>query len=58
MTATQQKPFTPGDSYRREDGILMVEVKPGIYVNETTARLKQGIVPKKTKVELNYGPSR
>ena len=42
---TKSPTFTPGASYDR-DGTRMVEVKPDIYVNETTARLKHGVVPR------------
>jgi hypothetical protein len=48
--------FTPGDSYRREDGVLMVEVKPGVFVNQDTALVRHGIVPLKTKGN-RHGPT-
>ena len=38
--------FTPGDFYKREDGVIMVEIRPGVYVNETTALTRHGIVPR------------
>lgn len=44
MTKHTTNGFTPGTCYDR-DGTLMVEVKPGIFVNETTARVKHGVVP-------------
>ena len=50
MTATKQKPasdFVPGAFYKREgDGMLMIEVTPGQYVNEIHARLHFGISPR------------
>lgn len=45
---TKQNPapaFVPGaNCYRRDDGILMVEVKPGLHVNVARAR-EQGVAP-------------
>lgn len=51
MTTTKQKPapdFTPGAYYEREgDGVLMVEVTPGQYVNATHARIHFGVSPRR-----------
>ena len=57
---TKQSPttsgFTPGDSYRREDNVLMVEVKPGVYCNETTALTRHNVVPRKREKGGHHGP--
>ena len=53
MTATKQKPapdFTPGAFYERDDGMIMVEVAPGHFVNEVHAQLHYGVSVKKEPV--------
>jgi hypothetical protein len=47
--------FTPGDSYVREDNVVMVEVRPGVYVNAKTAWDRHGIMPKKAKRGEHHG---
>ena len=50
MTATKQNPasdFVPGAFYKRDDGMLMIEVTPGQYVNEIHARFHYGVSPRK-----------
>lgn len=47
MTATKQTPnpdFRPGTSYQRDDGTIMVEVRPGEYANSNIAA-GLGILP-------------
>jgi hypothetical protein len=38
ITRAKRRGFKPGDSYRRDDDALMVEITPGNFVNEATAR--------------------
>lgn len=48
--------FIPGDFYKREDDVIMVEIKPGVYVNQVTALTRHGISPRKAKRGGHHGP--
>jgi hypothetical protein len=49
--------FIPGNFYKREDDVIMVEIKPGVYVNQVTAFTRHGISPKKAKRGDHHGPT-
>ena len=49
--------FTPGDFYIRDDKVVMVEVRPGVYCNAETALTRHGIMPKRTDKGGHHGPT-
>lgn len=45
QTKSADQEFQPGSSYQRDDGMVMVEIEPGMFVREDVA-LSKGVAAK------------